>query len=115
MDLTAVMTSNPYKKKNGKGKGNEIRNIHPPNPRQMGKLTEEEKIFLRVNNGCFKCRQLGHWTKQCPFNKNNNTPQYTAPVYPAMPVYNHKVSRKALKLNSIQTMTDDVSENEESQ
>src|SRR5271168_3408134 len=40
MHLTAVMTSNPYKKKNGKGKGNDIHNIHPPNPQQMGKLTE---------------------------------------------------------------------------
>lgn len=35
-------------------------------PASLGKLTPEEKEELRQKGGCFRCRQLGHYSHQCP-------------------------------------------------
>jgi hypothetical protein len=33
---------------------------------RLGKLTDGERDYLKKNNGCFKCRQIGHISPECP-------------------------------------------------
>jgi len=42
-------------------------------PRRLGKLTEEERLYLRSINGCFKCRKPGHIASNCPM-KSTSSP-----------------------------------------
>jgi hypothetical protein len=35
---------------------------------RLAPLTEAERDYLRKNNGCFKCRKLGHYQSSCPRN-----------------------------------------------
>ena len=32
---------------------------------RLGKLTDKDREYLRENNGCFRCRKLGHMAKDC--------------------------------------------------
>ena len=32
---------------------------------RLGKLTDKDREYLRENNGCFKCRKLGHMARDC--------------------------------------------------
>jgi hypothetical protein len=114
MDLSNVGMANPYGKGKGKGKGKPPGQGFPQP--QFQKLTKAERDYLSQNKGCFRCRQLGHWAKNCTVYPNAQQgpamPRY--PIYPAQPVYTHQVSRRALKVNNIQTMTESP-ENEDSQ
>lgn len=40
-----------------------------PSP-PLQKLSDEEREVLRAANGCFRCRQAGHTSKECPLNKS---------------------------------------------
>ena len=31
----------------------------------LGKLSDKDREYLRENNGCFRCRKLGHMAKDC--------------------------------------------------
>ena len=35
-------------------------------------LTPEGREYLRANDGCFRCRELGHWTQECPCREAQN-------------------------------------------
>ena len=39
--------------------------VQPASP-ALNKLTQQEREHLRANNGCFRCRQLGHMASACP-------------------------------------------------
>jgi Ty3 transposon capsid-like protein/Zinc knuckle len=76
------------------------------------KLTPKERKHLQSLGACFICKQVGHTAKQCKKNPSNpaggpsqpHAPMYAA--YPALPQYNHKVSRQALGLHNVETETD---------
>jgi hypothetical protein len=42
------------------------------------KLTEEEKAQLRKRGACFRCRQDGHMSRECP--KKNRSAEYGRPA-----------------------------------
>ena len=52
---------NSSRQGNGNGDGTAL----PP-------LTPEGREYLRANGGCFRCREIGHWTTECPYNNNNS-------------------------------------------
>jgi hypothetical protein len=39
--------------------------IAPPPSTTIAKLTPKEREYLIKNNGCFKCRKLGHFSSEC--------------------------------------------------
>jgi hypothetical protein len=43
---------------------------YQPRPNQpLHRLTDQERQYLANNNGCFRCRQLGHHSRMCPQNQ----------------------------------------------
>jgi hypothetical protein len=73
----------------------------------MTKLTPKERQYLIDNNGCFKCRELGHYSSNC----KNQTPK--KPEKPTGPTF-----QKARKPNqkyspsSIRALVAELKENE---
>jgi hypothetical protein len=41
----------------------------------FGKLTEAERATLRASGGCFRCRQHGHVSAECPMREGTPTPR----------------------------------------
>jgi hypothetical protein len=61
----------------------EVDALYRPSPRSLAPLTEREREYLKKNNGCYKCRKLGHHAKDCrsgaPVNNkgtNNYSPSF---------------------------------------
>jgi Retrotransposon gag protein/Zinc knuckle len=74
-----------------------------PGPSTTGgptKLTPSEKEYLRKNNGCYRCRQLGHLSTQCPTYPSTPTATPSAP-----PQLKPQPSRQSLRLNNAETAT----------
>ncbi|KAF9992055.1 hypothetical protein BGZ65_012754, partial [Modicella reniformis] len=59
--INAIASQVNYMQRNGY-QGNNKRNHGAPRP---SKMTPEEKTYLMANNGCFRCRKLGHMSSQC--------------------------------------------------
>ena len=75
-----------------------------PAPSSVGgptKLTPQEKEYLRKNNGCYRCRQIGHLSTQCPSYASTST----APVITSTPSVKPQPSRQSLRLNNAETAT----------
>ena len=75
-----------------------------PGPSPTGgptKLTPQEKEYLRKNNGCYRCRQIGHLSTQCPSYASTST----APLPATAPSIKPQPSRQSLRLNNAETAT----------
>lgn len=58
--------NNNYNRNNNNYNNNRNNNGHPP------PLTREERIWCQNNNACRRCRQIGHYAKNCPIYGDNN-------------------------------------------
>ena len=71
---------------------------------QFQKLTPLERLYLQEHNGCFRCRELGHTTQNCPL--------YRPPAQPPNPAprgenqQNHQRARQPARLNNAEAQTD---------
>ena len=89
----------------GRGNGNAPRGQQPAGSQgNQGprRLTDAEREYLRANNSCYHCRQLGHHTNQCPMYGNTNTNQ--APVAQANTQRPDRV-RQPVRLNNAESQT----------
>jgi hypothetical protein len=82
--------------------GNESRGapaaVQPQGNVTPRKLTPQERDYLRQNNGCFRCRQLGHLANVCP--TYPSTPQT-----PVNPQNTPRLSRQPARLNNAEVQT----------
>ncbi len=69
-----AQTPGPHRPQ-GNGYGGPYGPPDPPRQQQLPPLTIEERQYLILNHGCFKCRQLGHWVSECPLNQTSGRPQ----------------------------------------
>ena len=81
MELDAMRRNQPNKKQNNKPPQQGTRNIAAATFGQCcspissrPKLSDQQRDYLRRNNGCFYCRRLGHNRMNCPV-KAQNRPQ----------------------------------------
>ena len=89
----------------GRANGNVPRGQQPSGPQgNQGsrRLTDAERDYLRANNGCFRCRQLGHHANQCPLYGNTIANQP-----PVAQVNNQHPDRshQAVHLNNVESQT----------
>ena len=87
----------------GNGNGQRTRpSVQSGSPSQ--RLTNEERQYLRANNGCFRCRQLGHISTQCPTYPNPPATPSTVTT-PSTPSTRPATSRQGLRLNNAESQT----------
>ncbi|KAF9176174.1 hypothetical protein BGZ51_001468, partial [Haplosporangium sp. Z 767] len=60
--INALASQVNFMQRNGGYQGNNKGNNGDSRP---PKLTPEERAYLMANNGCFRCRKIGHMAKQC--------------------------------------------------
>ena len=83
MEIKTIRNNQPNKKQNNRPPQAQQRNRFQQQPPQVNvaqqfaprpKLSDQQRDYLRRNNGCFYCRRLGHNRMNCPV-KAQNRPQ----------------------------------------
>ncbi|KXZ42148.1 hypothetical protein GPECTOR_195g328 [Gonium pectorale] len=75
MELNAINPSK-FVPRNGRNKPASSKPAQAPSQApKLSKLSPEEREELRRNNACFKCRQPGHDSKNCPTRKQGSSQQ----------------------------------------
>lgn len=52
------------------------------------RITKKQLEEAKRNSSCRRCKQLGHWARECPLNRNRGNTRHTAP--PNQPDNTHK-------------------------
>jgi hypothetical protein len=83
------------------------RSARPPNSPSMNKLTPKERQYLIDNNGCFKCRKIGHFAGDCKKYEPTKTDKPSGPTFSKARKPNQKFSP-----TSIRALVAELKENE---
>jgi Retrotransposon gag protein len=76
---------------------------------QINRLTPLEREYLQSVNGCFRCRQTTHSTRDCPTYRPPAQPQNPGPRNPNP----HQPARQPIRVNNAEAQTDQQNANQQ--